>query len=93
MCSSDLDHIRRSGRNVRVLETFDELEETGYLNAETFLPPDGELLIPAGRVWKYETSKEVYLLLDHTIDFLARNLEWERGTLTLPLKNVVLSRV
>lgn len=76
-----IDHIRRSGRDVRVLETFDELEDTGYLNAETFAPPDGELLMPAGKVWKYETPEQVYLLLDHTIDFLARNLEWERGTL------------
>jgi hypothetical protein len=45
-------HIRRSGRDIRVLETFDELEETGYLNAETYVPPDGELLMPAGKVWK-----------------------------------------
>lgn len=76
-----IDHIRRSGRDVRVLETFDELEETGYLNVETCAPSDGELLMPAGKVWKYETPEQVYLLLDHTIDFLARNLEWESGTL------------
>jgi len=76
-----IDHIRRSGRDVRVVETFDELEETGYLNVETFAPPDGELLMPAGKVWKYETPEDVYLLLDHTINFLSRNLEWERGTL------------
>lgn len=76
-----IDHIRRTGRNVRVNETFDELEETGYLNVEAFAPPEDGQLMPAGRVWRYETSEEVYELLDHTIDFLARNLEWERGTL------------
>jgi hypothetical protein len=76
-----IDHIRHTGRNVRVLETFDELEETGYLNVETFTPPEDGHLMPAGRVWKYETSDDVYQLLDHTVDFLARNLEWERGTL------------
>lgn len=76
-----IDHIRQTGRNVRVLETFEELEETGYLTPKTFAPSDGELLMPAGCVWKYETTDDVYRLLDHTIDFLARNLEWERGTL------------
>lgn len=76
-----IDHIRRTGRNVRVNETFEELEETGYMNTKTFTTPDDGLLMPAGRVWKYETSDEVYELLDHTIEFLARNLEWERGTL------------
>ncbi len=76
-----IDHIRRTGRNVRVNETFDELEETGYLKATTFAPIENEFLMPAGRVWKYESSDEVYELLEHTIEFLARNLEWERGTL------------
>lgn len=76
-----IDHIRKTGRNVRVLETFTELEETCYLSPKIFVPTEDEHRVPVGCVWKYETPNDIYLLLDHTIDFLACNLEWERGTL------------
>lgn len=76
-----IDHLRRIGRNVRVNKTFDELEETCYLNPRVAKPVELPGMSPAGLVWKYETSEDAYNLLAVTINYLSFRLEWERGTL------------
>jgi hypothetical protein len=61
--------------------TFDELEETRYLNP-LLAQLDGVIgCSPAGFVWKYESPEHIYSLLAATIDHLSYQLEWERGTL------------
>lgn len=76
-----IDHLRRNGRNVRVQETFDELEETSYLIPRTANTDQLAGISPAGLVWKYETPEDAYNLLAAIIDHLSFQLEWERGTL------------
>jgi hypothetical protein len=76
-----IDHLRRNGRIVRVNETFDELEETGYMSPRAVTPDELPEMSPGGLVWKYETSEDVYNLLAATIDHLSYRLEWEHGTL------------
>lgn len=76
-----IEHLRRKGRTVRVNETFDELEETRYLDPRAARPEQLPGTSPAGAVWKYETSEDVYNLLATTVDYLSYRLEWERGTL------------
>ena len=76
-----IEHLRRSGRNVRVVQTFDELEETSYLKPEGLGAPGPTASSPVGRVWRYESPEEINKLLDAALHYLASRLEWERGTL------------
>jgi hypothetical protein len=76
-----IDHLRRTGRVVRINETFDELEETSYSAPMTLaleIPADE---VPVGKVWRYESPAEITKLLDRTLHFLSSRLQWERGTL------------
>jgi hypothetical protein len=76
-----IDFLRSKGRTIRVNKTFDELEETRYLNPLLAQPDEVIGCSPAGFVWKYESSEHIYSLLTATIDHLSYQLEWERGTL------------
>ncbi len=76
-----IDFLRSKGRTIRINKTFDELEETRYLNPLLAQPDGATGFSPAGFVWKYESSEHVYSLLATTIDHLSYQLEWERGTL------------
>ena len=76
-----IEHLRRNGRNVRVVKSFDELEETSYLKPEGLGAPGPTASSPVGRVWRYESPEEINKLLDAALHYLASRLEWERGTL------------
>lgn len=76
-----IEHLRRNGRNVRVNETFAELEETNYLRPQRASPSAMPAADIAGRVWRYDSPEEVYALVATTVDFLSHRQEWERGTL------------
>lgn len=84
-----IDHLRRIGRNVRVNKTFDELEETCYLNPRVAKPVELPGMSPTGLVWKYETSEDAYNLLAVTINYLSFRLEWERGAGTREAGNLL----
>ena len=76
-----IEHLRRNGRNVRTIETFDELEDTSYLTPMAVASDHPIEASPVGKVWRYETPAEINTLLDSTLRFLASRLQWERGTL------------
>jgi hypothetical protein len=76
-----IDHLRRSGRNVRVNDTFGELEETGYISPHRIEAPESIKKCPEGIVWHFEAPREIYSIVGKTIDYLYTKLEWERGTL------------
>ena len=77
--ASALDKIRSNGRSARVLLDFPELLETNCLLPRAFNPKTDKN--PCGRVWKYSDSEDVHQLHSATIEYLARNLIWETGTL------------
>ncbi len=52
-----IDYLRCNDRLVRVNETFDELEETGYRSPRVAKPDELPGMSPAGLVWKYESSE------------------------------------
>lgn len=76
-----IDHLKRIGRKVRINKTFNELEETNYLNPLIATPENQLNSFLAGVVWKYEKSDDIYTLLAATIEHLSYKLEWGRGTL------------
>lgn len=76
-----IDYLRRSGRTVRVIDTFAELEETSYLAPACLASTTTSAVDTVGKVWRYSTSEEIYLLLTATLDYLSYRLAWERGTL------------
>jgi hypothetical protein len=79
--SCAIDHLRRSGRNVRVNASSGELEETSYLEPRVLDAASSSATESVGRVWKYSTSEDVYSILSSTLDYLSYRLVWEQGTL------------
>lgn len=76
-----IDHLRDRGKTVRVIETYEEIEVCRYQAPLTVKTDIQELLSPVGRVWRFDDPKDVYAIVDHTIDYLSRHLLWEPGTL------------
>ncbi|MBI3367835.1 MAG: hypothetical protein HY021_05140, partial [Burkholderiales bacterium] len=76
-----IEHLRRTGRNVRVNESFEELEDTAYLAPSSLERDDFNRVPTVGRVWRYESPSQINVLLDAALGYLASRLSWERGTL------------